>query len=155
MKVGIIVYSSTGNTLSVAQRLKESLLLLGHSVNLEQLNVVDDKPSSKVIQLVALPDINLYDVIIFASPVRGFSLAPAMKTYLSQISSFQGKKVGAFVTQFFPYPWMGGNRTIEQMEKACEAKGARLFGTGIVNWSHKRERKISSVLEKLSNFDKN
>lgn len=37
MKIGIILHSQTGNTLSVANKLKEKLISLGHTVNLEQV----------------------------------------------------------------------------------------------------------------------
>jgi len=39
MNIGIIVYSQTGNTLSVAKKLEERLSAAGHSVNLEQVTV--------------------------------------------------------------------------------------------------------------------
>ncbi|MDF2592532.1 MAG: hypothetical protein K0S75_1998, partial [Clostridia bacterium] len=37
MKIGIIVYSHTGNTFSVAQRLEEKLTAEGHSVKIEKV----------------------------------------------------------------------------------------------------------------------
>jgi len=39
MKIGIIVYSQTGNTLSVAEKLKEKLAVAGHSAEIEQVMV--------------------------------------------------------------------------------------------------------------------
>lgn len=152
MKIGIIVYSHTGNTFSVAQRLEEKLAAAGHTVRVEKVTVVDDDQidASKV-QLKAIPDINAYDALIFGSPVRGFSLSAAMTGYLSQSASLKGKKVFGYVTQFFPFPSMGGNRAIEQMKKLCESKGCKLMETGIINWSNLRRRKmIGDVVEKIS-----
>jgi len=151
MKVGIIVHSHTGNTLTVAKRLKEELLAIGHSVDIEQVAAMNEDPSkSGNIQLKTIPDTGIYDVLFFGAPVRGFSLSPVMKAYLLQLPSLKEKKVGCFVTQFFPYRWMGGNRTIKQMKEACESKGVNVFETGIVNWSRKeRERKITDVIERL------
>jgi NAD(P)H-dependent FMN reductase len=151
MKTGIIVYSFSGNTLSVAQKLQDSLLSAGHLVTLEQVKALNDSTSATTnIQLQSAPDITEYDRIIFASPVRAFSLAPVMKTYLSQLPSLEGKQVDCFVTQFFPYPWMGGNRAISEMKQACSDKGAIVSDTGVVNWSgKKRERLIDDVLAKL------
>jgi flavodoxin len=40
MRIGIIVYSRTGNTFSAARRLKEKLAAAGHSVNVERLTTV-------------------------------------------------------------------------------------------------------------------
>lgn len=152
MKIGIIVHSQTGNTYSVAQKLQERLLSTGHSVNLERLIPVDEKQGiAKNIQLKAIPDLTKYDVLVFGAPVRGASISPVLDAYLTQVASLQGKKVACFVTQFFPYRWMGGNRAISQMKKIFESKGATVFGTGIVNWKNShREEMITDVVEKLS-----
>ena len=40
MNIGIILYSETGNTYSVSQKLKEKLIKAGHSVNIERLKVI-------------------------------------------------------------------------------------------------------------------
>jgi len=152
MKIGIIVHSHTGNTLSVAQKLKEKLLTEGHPLSLEQVTAIDDSQTDvSKINLTANPDVSAYDMLIFGAPVRGFSISPVMAAYLSKGGSLQGKIVSCFVTQTFPYPWMGGNRAIEQMKKACESKGAKVCATGIVNWSsRKRESMIADTVEKLS-----
>lgn len=150
MKVGIIVHSHTGNTLAVAKRLKQELLSAGHSVNLEQVTAINEDPSARIIQLKTIPDTSPYDVLIFGAPVRGFSLSPVMKAFLSQLSSLQGKKVSCFVTEAFPFAWMGGNSAILQFKKACESKAANLVETGVVNWPRRqREKKITEVLKKL------
>jgi len=44
MNIGIIVYSWSGNTLSVAEKLQEKLSAAGHSVALEQVSVVFPYP---------------------------------------------------------------------------------------------------------------
>lgn len=152
MKVGIIVHSHTGNTLVVAQKLKEELTALGHLVTLEQVTAVNEDPSAAAnVQLKTIPDISDYDALFFGAPVRAFSLSPVMKLYLSQIPSLQGKKVSCFITQSFPFPWMGGTRTIKQLKKLCEVKGAQVAESAIVNWSSKqREKMMSDLTRKLS-----
>jgi flavodoxin len=152
MKIGIIVHSHTGNTLSVAERLKEKLVSAGHWVKLERVTAINEDPSAAgKIQLKENPDTSGYDILIFGAPVRAFSLSPVMKAYLSQLPSLQGKKVSGFVTQQLKYPWMGGNRAITTLKKICAVKSAEMLDTGIVNWSHKeREKRIVEVLEKLS-----
>lgn len=151
MKIGIIVHSHTGNTNSVAERFKEELLAAGHSAVIEQVTAVSDKEMNmEKIQLKTIPDIGAYDALIFGCPVRGASLSPIMAAYLSQASSLQGKKTVCFVTEYFPYPWMGGNRAIAQMKKICESKGAEVLETGIVNWSSRgRNKKIIDIAQKL------
>jgi len=156
MNIGIIVYSQTGNTLSVAKKLEERLSAAGHSVNLEQVTVVGGrKPGDRDFQLEALPDVGRYDTIVFGAAVEAFSLSPVMTRYLKQVGSLQGKKVACLVTQFFPYPWMGGNRAIRQMRKLCEAKGATVLGSGVVNWAKsRREKTTTRAIDRLSGLFK-
>ena len=151
MKIGIIVHSHTGNTHSVAGRLKEEFLAAGQTLPIEQVTAVDDgQAEAGKIRLRTIPDAGAYDVLIFGAPVRGFSLSPVMAAYLSQAASLRGKKVCCFVTQYFPYPWMGGNRAIKQMKEICESKGCEVVETGIVNWSSKQRKKmIDELVEKL------
>lgn len=150
MKVGIIVHSITGNTLSVAEKLQERLVAAGHWVQLERVTAVDESPQAKKVELKNIPDTRSYDMLIFAAPVWAFSLPPVVKLYLSKIPTLEGKAVGCFVTQAFPFPWMGGNRTIRQMVSACQALGGKVFSTGIVNWTRRRETRIDQLIEALS-----
>ncbi len=100
MKIGIIIYSQTEHTYSVAQKLKEKLIASGHEVNLERLITMGDAPPrTKNIEFKEQPNINMYDALIFGAPVHAFSLAPAMKAYLEQITSLENKKVACFVTK--------------------------------------------------------
>lgn len=147
MKVGIIVHSHTGNTLSVAEKIREELIKSGHTVNLEQVKAVDENPnSSKPVELEVIPDTTGYDALIFGAPVRAFSLSPVMKKYLSQVNSLEGKKVCCFVTQGFPKPWMGGNHSVKQMVKLCSAKNCKPSKTGIVNWPEKSREVLTANL---------
>jgi len=43
MKIGIIVYSKTGNTYSVGMKLKDQLIQLGHDVEITRLNIENEK----------------------------------------------------------------------------------------------------------------
>ena len=152
MNIGIILYSETGNTYSVSQKLKEKLVKAEHSVNIERLKVIGKvKPGTKDIKFETLPDNDSYDALVFGSPVQAFSLSSAMTAYLSQIKSLQDKKAAFLVTQYFPFPWLGGNRAIGEMKKIGESKGATVCGTAVVNWSKpSREKQITEMVEKLS-----
>ncbi len=150
MNIGIIVYSQTGNTYSVATRLKEKLAAAGHTVTLERIEVIGKVAPGKPVQFKTLPDAGKYDALVFGAPVQGFSLCWPMLGYLEQIASLQGKKVACLVTEAFPYPWMGGNRAVRQMKRLCESKGATVCGSGIVNWMNKsREQQIVQVVDRL------
>lgn len=156
MNIGIIVYSQTGNTLSVAKKLEERLSAAGHSANLEQVTVAGGRKSGdRDFRLEALPDAGRYDALVFGSAVEAFSLSSVMTRYLKQVGSLQGKKVACLVTQFFPYPWMGGNRAIRQMRKLCEARGATVLGSGVVNWAKsRREKTTTRAIDRLSSLFK-
>lgn len=152
MKIGIIVHSKTGHTYAVAERLQKQLQAAGHSATLEKVIPVNDGEAevTKVL-LRSIPNAMGYDAYVFGCPVRGFSVSPILAAYLDKQKDLQGKKVLCLVTQSFPFPWMGGNRAIAQMEKICTNKGAQVCGTGIVNWSkRRRETLISTVVDNLS-----
>jgi len=152
MKIGIIVYSQTGNTLSVAERLEKKLSAAGHSVSLEQVTVAGGrKQGEREFQLDTTPDVSPYDTLIFGSAVEAFSLSPVLTAYLKKMGALQGKKVACLVTQFFPYPWMGGNRAIRQMHKLCKSKGATIAGSAVVNWAKsRREKTIAAAVDRLA-----
>lgn len=151
MKIGIIIHSHTGNTLSVAERLKDALALKGHSVQLERVTAVNEEPKpSEKIELKTAPDIGGYEAVIFACPVIGFSASPVMKIYLSQLPDLSGKKILCYVTEHFPKPWMGGNHSIKQLVRLIQQKGGKTLDTGVVNWTNKaREEQISDIVNRF------
>jgi len=84
MNIGIIIYSQTGNTNSVALKLKEKLSAAGHSVDIEQIEISGELgPRATNFQLKTKPDVDTYDALVFGAPVQAFSLSPAMKSYLT------------------------------------------------------------------------
>ncbi len=152
MNIGVVVYSWSGHTLSVAEKLKEKLSASGHSTELLKVKVDGErKRGARDFQLGALPDIGRFDGLVFGAAVEAFSLSPVLTEYLKQIDSLQGKKVGCLVTQQFPYPWMGGNRAIGQVKKLCRAKGATIVGSAVVNWAKsRRETTTAAAIDRLS-----
>lgn len=107
MNIGIIVHSQTGHTLSVAEKLMKSLTLKGHDVTLGRVTAEDESPRASEIQLQTIPIVEDYDCLFFGAPVWGYSLSPVMKLYLTQLITLKDKRIGCFVTQLFPYSWMG------------------------------------------------
>ncbi len=152
MKAGIVVHSQTGNTLSVAERLKEKLAAAGHTVSIERLTPDDEKQNdSGKVRIIKLPDLSPYDAIILAAPVHGFSASSAMKAYLRQLPSLNGKKVACFVTKALPFDFTGGNQAVSAMKRAAESRGGTVVGTGIVKWSGEgREKRIADLVERFS-----
>ena len=152
MNIGVVVYSRSGNTLSVTEKLKERLSAAGHSVKLEQVAVAGGgKPGERRLELGTLPDLAGYDGVVFGAAVEAFSLSSVMSAYLKRVGSLEGKKVAFLVTEGFPYPWMGGNRAVSQMKKLCRAKGAEIVGSAVVNWAKsRREKTTAAALDRLT-----
>jgi flavodoxin len=154
MKIGIIVHSHTGNTYSVAQRLQQRLMKSGHSVTIERVDAEnDDMTEASQIKLRSAPDISSYDAVIFGAPVRGGSPSPAMTAYLTRVSTLKDKKVMCFLTEYFPFKWMGGNQALVKTIMLCESKAAHISGTGIINWSgrHRGDR-IDAMVEEINSL---
>ena len=151
MNIGIIVYSRTGHTLSVAAKLKEKLSAAGHAATLEQVETAGPVSlSATSAVLKTTPATDPYDGLALCSSVQGGLLAPPMRSYLDQVPSLAGKRVVCLVTGFFPAEW-GRNQTVAQLQAICESKGATVCGSGSVGWfSLRRRRQISQVVDSLS-----
>ncbi len=149
MKIGIMVHSQTGNTLSVAEKLLERLLKEGHTAELKKIiPFKESDPRPEAVQFQAKPPVEGYDALIVAAPVWGFSLSAVMRAYIAQMDLTKKPIIAGFVTHAFPLPWMGGTRAIKQMVNLCHAKGLRVAATGIINWSRKdRENQILALIE--------
>ena len=150
MEIGIIVYSKTGHTYSVAEKLQKKLKADGHSVELEEVKPVGEVKPKENITFENKPDIDAYDAVIFGSPVHAFSLAPAMKEYLTQIQSLEGKKVACYVTKGLPFKSTGGKQAISEMTKIVQSKGGNMLGTDILVWKGGKLKNIIKLVDKLS-----
>jgi multimeric flavodoxin WrbA len=154
MNIGIVVYSQTGNTLSVAQRLQKALEEAGHAVSLEQVTSADGKPTvAGPVALLNAPKTEGCDALVLAAPVWAFGLCSVMKAYLAGLPPLRGKKVSCFVTQAFAYPWMGGNRAVRQLSGACTAKEGDVIHTAVICWGSKdREAQIARLAGTRAGF---
>lgn len=139
MNIGIIVWSATGHSLSVAERIAETLTGAGHTASIEKISI-DGDPVQRTPEftLTRIPPVSGFDALVLASPVEAFSLSPVMDRYLSAAGPLSGKRVYCLVTQYFPRAWMGGNRAAGQMKGLVEAGGGIAAGTAVINWSSKR-----------------
>ena len=149
MNIGIIVYSYTGNTLLAAERLKEQLQSIGHTVSLQSIKAKDEHPNQTKIELTVIPDPTVFDRIILASPVRGFQVSPIMKAYLEQWPILTDKPVACFVTHSFPLEWMGGKTAIKMMTELVLKKQAKPVASSIIN-KGKSEKDIITMVNHLS-----
>ncbi len=155
MNICILVNSLTGNTLSIAEKLKIKLEKNNNLVSLEKIEPIGGENVNETnisnINFEKIIDFNNYDLIIIGSPVRGFSISNTLKSYLDKVNSLKNKKVSLFVTHFFPFSFLGGNQTIKQNIKICEEKDAIISNTGIIDWKNKkREEQIENLVNTFS-----
>lgn len=135
MNIQILVHSMTGNSLQVANMLKLNLESEVNKVGLTHIKADDEKNlDPDAIKITALPDLKNADLIIIGGPVRGFQPSPAMKKTLKSLGSLKGKKVALFVTEFFPFNFMGGNQAIKMMTKSIEQRGGKVELKRIIHW---------------------
>ena len=154
MKIGIIVHSQSGHTLLVGERLREKLRSDGHEVTLKRFRNTEtpegpQKPEN--IRLDHIPDAMGYDALIFGAWVQAFNLCPGFHLYLKQIPDFDTSNVSCFLTEQFPYKWMGGSLALSRMKKFLTAKGAEINSSGVINWGNKkREQQIDELVTRFS-----
>lgn len=148
MKIGLIYYTQTGNTLSIMEKIAAQLRQDGHEILMHKLVTIGDvHPGIKNVKFETLPDLSSCDNLVFGAPVHAFSLCPAMAFYLKQVDQLSNKKAAAFVVQHFPFAWLGGSNAISKMHMLLEAKGAVVVKAGVVNWSNRmRPIQINNVV---------
>lgn len=139
MNIGIIVYSGTGNTLLVAEKLKDALAAKGHGVTVDKITTEGDV-SQRNFKLTSRPDPGRYDGLVLAAPVMAFSLNPAMKAYLNDMPDIKGKKAACFVTKQLPGNWTGGSGSVKAISAVLKQKGAEVICSGIVHWKDEQKR---------------
>ncbi|HAS73079.1 MAG TPA: flavodoxin [Clostridiales bacterium UBA8960] len=135
MNIQILVHSMTGNSLHVANMLKLNLESEDHHVGLTHIKADDEKNlDPDQIKITALPDIKNADLIIIGGPVRGFAPSTAIKKLLKSFGSLKGKKVVLYVTEFFPFNFMGGKQALTAMANAIEKRGGKVEIKRVIHW---------------------
>lgn len=146
MNIGIIVYSYTNNTLSIAKRLESYLLSKGHTASIQSIKADNENPNASTFRLTNQPNTQAYDAIIFGTCVRGFDCAPIFKDYMQTLNSLSNKKIAGFVSQYFPFDSMGGNQALGSMESIARKKNAQLNKLGSI---HMKFRNVDKQVEHL------
>ena len=151
MNLAIILYSGTGNTRSVAERLAEKVRSRSHHAEIREIIVTGD-PGKGIgkFQLAQTPSTADADIVVLAAPVMAFSLSPVMKAYINQLELLS-QPVLVVITQHLPRPWMGGRQALGWMKRALKRKGGSVADAMIVNWTNKaREKQIEEGTDRLS-----
>ncbi len=151
MNTGIVIYSKTGHTLEVAQKLQKNLRVKGRSAKLMQVTVKDpEKATRRKAELKGIPDPAAYGLLYFGAPVWGLSACSVMVSYLKQAPSLVGKKAACFVTMSLPFSFLGGSRALRKMQKLLKEKGAETIETAVIGWGRRhREESIQEAVERL------
>jgi len=154
MKVAIILYSGTGNTRGVVERLAVKYRAQGHQAEVREIAVTGDPgKGADAFELTSTPRMDDADLVVLASPVMAFSLSPVMKAYLAGAQPPK-RPVLAVITQHFPRPWMGGRQALGGMKRALDRKGGSVGDSMIVNWTNKaRGEQIETGTDRLAAFD--
>lgn len=154
MKIGVIVHSQSGNTLLVGERIFKNLKSDGHEVTLDRFQNIEtfnEAQQTDNIKLDHIPDAAGFDALIFGAWVQAFNLCPGFHLYLKQIPDFNTNNVSCFLTEQFPYKWMGGSLALSKMKRFLVEKGADIKASGIINWSNKkREQQIDELVARFS-----
>ncbi|MGD9887107.1 MAG: flavodoxin family protein, partial [Bacilli bacterium] len=135
MKIGIVVYSYTGNTFLVSQILASKLEENHFDVTIERLETYQNEEMDP--QKVTLNNhllLSKYDVLVFASPIRGFSLAAPFKKFLTNDFQETDKKVFGFVTQFLSFNWCGPNQAKMTLQVVLNHKNCDFTVLGSIKW---------------------
>lgn len=150
MKIGIIIYSITGNTRLVARKLQKSIISQGIDAELLEIKAISDDPEQIRIEITDAPSPSGFDQLVFASPVHAFMLSKVMKTYLSKIENLEQKDVTLVVTHQFSRTWMGANWALRQMKRYVELKNGKVNQMFSIRWGSKnREQDIQELLDKI------
>lgn len=147
MKIGMIIFSQTGNTLSAAKTLKIRLNNEGHDVEIKQIEQADaNNRDPKKIEIKNMPQLDIYDVLVFASPVQAFTLAGIFKDYLQKIDSIEGTPSFCFVTKGMSSKGLGGTKAIKIMSSIIDKKGGAVKSTAIICWSKEDTRNLHTAM---------
>ena len=147
MKIGIVLFSETGNTYSVARKIKENFKK--HEVNIEKIEIKRLSKDRSKFKITYAPKIDCYDLVIFGSFTEGFKLTPVMKEYLESLD-LKDKKTIIFITHFFPFKFLGGNSTLKEFANIINNKSGQVLTKGIINWSSKKRG--LEILDLINNF---
>lgn len=144
MKIKMIVYSYTHNTLRLIQEWAKHLNQ--HDIEIASIHAYDEDPNTKTITLSEKPSIEDADHLVFATCVRGFALAPIMDTYLKQIPNLKGQACTLVLTQYFPFEAWGGHQAMKQFKTLVEVKSGVVKDTFIFCRSRKSAAQKARIL---------
>lgn len=150
MRVGVLVYSETGHTASVIERIKNKMAE-HHEVMVWKLG---SDPERKTVTGVP-PTLKGFDHLIIAGPVQAFTPTIPLQMAIEQLHDFSGLQVDIVMTQYFRWAALGGNRSLRIIASMITARGGNVGYQALVHWSsRKREEQIIAAVEKIGTLEK-
>lgn len=151
MKIGIIVYSRSGHTELVADRISEILSDAGHDVEMKRLEPVEPvKVTARQAILKSIPEVKGYDILVIGSPVQGGAPATPVLEFLNRVPLMTEKRIVIFATHFFRREW-GAVQSLAILKDLCESKGGRILSLEDIRWfALDRNQEIDRLGERIS-----
>ena len=152
MKVGIVLYSQTGNTQRVIDDLRVKLEARGIQVEVHSiLPATAADAQSRPEAAPPLDGSSSCQLWVVAAPVQGWAPAKPMTEFLKSAAFPAGSRAVLLVTQGFWFPWFGANQSISGLRKLCEERGLDVLDHGIVSWLGRGlEQRIHTVTQRLA-----
>lgn len=153
----IVYFSYTGNTRTIANRIKDKLncdileikTVLPYSEDYD--TVVNDEQNGEAsnhlpeIQDIGI-DLSKYDEIILGTPVWWYRPVPAIRTFLTQ-NDLSGKVIKPFATNA---GWIG--RTFNEIKKLCPNSKVEAGMNIVYDAGDYRTRKLITSLNEIDNW---
>lgn len=153
MKVNMVLYSHTGHTMRVGERISQVLHSNGIEVLINRLETVERLNFQALsVRTKEIPLIEGYDVIILGTPVHGGRMSAPLRFFIDETPSFENIPFIVFATHLFRRGW-GGTQTIQSVRKLCEGKGGIFLGAADVKWlSFFRGQEITRAVDDVWKF---
>ncbi|HUI90684.1 MAG TPA: hypothetical protein VLX68_00415 [Chitinivibrionales bacterium] len=135
MKIGIFVHSQSGNTARLALAVTHALREKGHEVDVELLRPVGKvNPGMRHVELKNVPELEGYDLVMFAGPVWAWNASPVIISLLHQVTGLKGKKAMFFLTSGFPQLISGWSRAHKKVRALLEDSDATVIEGESLFW---------------------
>jgi flavodoxin len=154
MNIGIIIYSMSGHTATVAKAVAERFRRDDHDVDIKLLLVTGmPHPGSKRFSICNMPEseeIDGYDAILFGGPVWLFKPSPVILKFLGRLEKLDRKKLLCFVTQLSLWPSLGGHQALKMMNnKLKESGGTILPGESFQYFFGTNKQRLDETIERI------
>ncbi|MEN3185788.1 MAG: hypothetical protein ABDK94_09490 [Atribacterota bacterium] len=144
MSTLICFFSQTGKTRAVAEGIAEALQATISEITLtskgKAIRPLGIKWTDQDLPEISCPvkDLTPFQEIFLGGPVWAFNVSPPVVSFINQASSWKGKKVTLFVTEF----GMAGRRALRTLRTLLEKKGARVVAGKIFTSPFKSPQRL-------------